>query len=220
MRSNADFPKAIVKYFSKTDPKNLEGDGLLLLIEIFDQDKFKEIATEDFVSSLFTALEYLKEEKVFYGIVNILITISACYEDPSKNLVLHFCHTHKYKRYFAEATLLLLNKGKSTFLDRTLKFVHEVFRFDKTRDEFFYSNDLNSLIDIVIREFTDCESIDLKVRYLEVLEGIFWTKDYAKGKHRYDDINEIFAEIGLTEGVDERITAKIDEMKPVLAELE
>lgn len=173
MRENTEFPKAIVKYISTTEIKNLEGDGFLLLIEIFDPEKFKEVADDKFVDALFNGIEYIKDENVVLCIVNIMINISCQTEDPTKNIVLKFCGTHQYRRYVAECTLLLLNKGKSTFLDKTLRFVKDVFKNDSTKNDFFYGNDLNSLIDIAIREFTNSESVDLKVTYLEVLEGIF-----------------------------------------------
>lgn len=213
MRDNKAFPKAIAKYLSITETKNLEGDGILLLIEIFDSNKFKDVADKQFVNALFNSLEYLKDEKVVLAVVYILISISNQYTDPEENIVLQFCITHQYKRYFAECTLLLLNKGSASYLDKILLFVSAALHYEKTRNEFIYDNDLKELTSIAIREFTNSDTVDLKVRYLDVLDGLIQTNFFKESMHRSDDICTIFEEISITEGVDDKILKKVEEIK-------
>lgn len=213
MRGNKNFPKAICSYLTKTGIENLEGDGFILLVEIFQTSAFKDVADEDFINALFNSFEYIKDEKVFLSIVNILISISFDFKKIEDNPVLKQCVDHPNKRYFAESVLILLNKGKSIFLEKCLKFVSDIFAYDKTRDEFFYSNDLNSLIDILIREFVNSDTVQLKVGYLDVLQKAMTCKEYQQKKHRVDDIKEVFDEMAYTTGIDQKILDKVKEIQ-------
>jgi Protein of unknown function (DUF2013). len=213
MRGNKSFPKAICDYLTKTKIEDLEGDGFILLVEIFQTSTFKDVATHNFIDALFHSLEYIKDEKVFLSIVHILISMSYEFNKYEDNPVLKQCHEHPNRRYFAESVLLLLNKGKSVFLDKCLKFISDIFGYDKTRDEFFYSNDLNSLIDILIREFVNSDTVQLKVGYLDVLKNAIGCKEYQQKKHRVDDIKEIFDELSFTTGIDQQILDKVKEIQ-------
>jgi hypothetical protein len=213
MRENENFPLAISKYLTKTKIEHLEGDGFTLLVEIFQSSTFKEVATEDFINALFNSLEHIKEEKVFLAIVNILVSISYNQESTDSNIVLKYCSQHPHSRYFAESVLILLNKGKLEFLTKCLKFIADVFTFDKTRDDFFYSNDLYTLLDIILREFINHDEVDIKLAYLNALQGLIRCKNYQKSKPRKSDIQEIFVEVIYADGIDAKILDKIDEIK-------
>ena len=213
MRENENFPKAISKYLTKTKINDLEGDGFILLIEIFQTSNFKEIINEGFVDALFNSLEHIKEEKVFLAIVNILVSVSYDSGPGDENLVLKYCAQHPHSRYFAESTLILLNKGKSEFLLKCLKMVYEVFAYEKTRDDFFYSNDLFTLLDIIIREFVNNDDVTLKLAYLDALKGLIQCQNFQKTKPRVDDINEIFDEVTYSADADPKLLDKIKEIK-------
>ena len=213
MRENTSFPKAISQYLTQTKIDDLEGDGFILLIEIFQTSTFKDIATDEFINALFNSLEHIKEEKVFLAIVNILVSISYDQGAPETNLVLKYCANHPHSRYFAESTLILLNKGKSEFLLKCLKFVSDVFAFDKTRDDFFYSNDLFTLLDIILREFVNNGDVEAQLAYLNALHGLIKTNNFQKTKPRASDINEIFDEVIYSGDADAKLLEKIEEIK-------
>ena len=213
MRENENFPKAISKYLTKTKINDLEGDGFILLIEIFQTSTFKDIANESFIDALFNSLEHIKEEKVFLAIVNILVSVSYDQGPGEGNLVLKYCAQHPHSRYFAESTLILLNKGKSEFLLKCLKLVSEVFAYEKTRDDFFYSNDLFTLLDIIIREFVNNDDTDLKLAYLDALEGLITCQNFQKTKPRVSDINEVFDEVTYSADADPKLLDKIKQIK-------
>jgi len=213
MRENTSFPKAISNYLTTTKIDDLEGDGFILLIEIFQTSTFKDIATDEFINALFNSLEHIKEEKVFLAIVNILVSISYDQGAPESNLVLKYCAEHPHSRYFAESTLILLNKGKSEFLLKCLKFVADVFALERTRDDFFYSNDLFTLLDIILREFVNNGDVGAQLAYLEALHGLIKSKNFQKTKPRVNDINEIFDEVIYSGDADAKLLEKIDEIK-------
>jgi hypothetical protein len=213
MRENENFPKAISKYLTQTKIDNLEGDGFTLLVEIFQTSAFKDVATDDFINALFNSLEHIKEERVFLAIVNILVSISFNHDSLEANLVLKYCSQHPHSRYFAESVLILLNKGKLEFLTKCLKFISDVFAFDKTRDDFFYSNDLYTLLDIILREFINHDETETKLAYLNALHGLLRCKNYQKTKPRMSDIQDIFDEVTYTDGIDSKLLDKIEEIK-------
>lgn len=213
MRENENFPKAIVKYLTQTEINDLEGDGFVLLIEIFQASTFKAVANDDFINALFNSLEHIKEEKVFLSIVNILVSISYDQASPESNLVLRYCGQHPHSRYFAESVLILLNKGKSEYLLKCLKFVADVFTLEKTRDNFFYSNDLFTMLDIILREFVNNDDLATKLAYLDALQGLVKCQNYQKTKHRRSDILQIFDDIAYGEGIDPKLLEKVEELK-------
>lgn len=212
MRANKNFPKAIVKYLTNTKQNDLEGAAFILLVEIFDKDTFGENTNEQFVKTLFNSFGFINDERVFLAIVNILIIISSTCS-LEKNVVLDQCAENENSRFFAECFLVLLNKGKSSFLDKCLKFIGDVFSCQKTANSFFYQNDFNSLLDIIIREFANSDDINIKLAYLEVLKRAIGTAEFQKGKHRADEIKEIFEELSIVSGTDQRILDKIKEIK-------
>jgi len=191
MRENTDFPKALSKYLSTTEVKDLEGDGFLLLVEIFQASSFSDVTSDAFVNSLFNSFTYLQNEAIYLAIIHILICIS--YEAPSleKNQVLKFSGEHANKRLFAEGVLLLLNKGQSTLITKTLKFARDILHFPNTRDEFFYTNDCRALVDIVMREVGNVSDDELRLMYLNVLNELIHTQFYSKEHHRSGEIKEM-----------------------------
>jgi len=212
MRENTSFPKALVEYITKTPTKSLEGDGYILLIEIFQTSTFKDVTSIEFIGALFNSLEYIKEEKMFLSIVFIIVTISSEYTDANTNPVLKLCYEHPHRRYLSECVVQLVNKGKSAFLDKTLKFCAEIFRFVKTKNEFFYSNDLDGLVDIIHREFVNTSELNLKIDYLRVLFDLIQTDEYKKTKKMASEFKEAFEELKITEGVDVKL---LDEVKKI-----
>lgn len=212
MRENTNFPKAIANYLSKTKLKDLEGDGFILLVEIFQTSAFKDVTSDAFVEALFESLEYIKDEKVFLCIVHILISIS--YDEPSldKNLVLKYAAEHKSARYFAEALLLLLNKGKMTILVKTLKLIDNIFENEKTKESFFYTNDLKALVDILVREISNTSSDEIRMMYLNILPGLLNTKEYQTSKHRAEDIKQMCDDLAFSEEISEDCRKKVDQI--------
>jgi len=212
MRENTNFPKAIAQYISKTQLKDLEGDGFILLVEIFQTSAFKDVTSDPFVEALFESLEYIKDEKVFLCIVHILISISYDETALDTSLVLKYAAIHKSARYFAEALLLLLNKGKMTILVKTLKLIHNVFEFEKTKETFFYTNDLKALLDILIREITNTSSDEIRVMYLNILPALLKTKEYQTIKHRPSDIKQLCDDLSFSEEISEDCRKKVDQI--------
>lgn len=59
MREDVNFPKAIANYIQKTTLENLQDDSFVLLVEIFSTSNFKEVTTENFITTLFDFLNLI-----------------------------------------------------------------------------------------------------------------------------------------------------------------
>lgn len=178
MKANINFPKAIVKYIVQTEPKKLEGDCFVLLAEIFLTSSFKEVTNDDFIRVLFNALDFIAEEQVFTSIVFILISMSAEFKNPQFNPVIKICLAHQNQRYFQEYLVHLINKGNEGQISKSLRFVSDIYILNK--HDFFRTNDLQVLIDVLVRDISSTANDDMRIIYLKVLKTIVSTKEGQK----------------------------------------
>jgi len=196
MKDDPLFPKAITQYITRTNIKNLEGDGFLLLVRLFDSSSFKDVSKDAFVRALFDDLEYIKEENVFNSIVAILIAIANEAPKASESMVVKLCATHPSRRYVGESILHLINKGDDKSKIRSLKTLKDIYESWPNPDEcFLYSNDLKELINILYREIANTSSNDMKILYMKTLEFVSKSAEYKKEKHRGADLMELMQEI-------------------------
>ena len=211
MKDNTDFPIAITKYLSMTNLKDLEGDGFILLVEIFQTASFREVTTEAFINSLFESFSYLQSEAIYLALIHILLSVS--YEaEKEKNLVIKFSAEHSNKRLYAEGVLLLLNKGQSAILAKSLKFVVDILEDPSTKDDFFYTNDLKALMDILLREIANISSDEERLLYLNALGAILNTSFYKKEKHRSGEISDLLNDCKFCDDISDDTQNKLEEL--------
>ncbi len=55
---NQDFPKVISVYIVETKLEEINPEVFILLVRIFNQASFKEVATDEFMNCLFKTLEF------------------------------------------------------------------------------------------------------------------------------------------------------------------
>jgi len=212
MRENTNFPKAITKYLSTAGVKELEGDGFILLVEIFQASSFKDVASEAFINTIFEVFPILNDEAIWLALISILVSISNESESFEKNLVLKACAEHPNRRFFAEGFLLLLNKAQSVILAKSLKFTQDILQNSKTKDEFFYTNDCTALMTILIREIGNVSEDDIRYMYLNVLAALIATEFYKKEKHRSSDIKELLSNCQFIDDISPNTQKKVQEI--------
>jgi hypothetical protein len=59
MQKSKNFPKAIAEYIITTNPQEMEGDGFVLLTEIFSESGFQTVTSKKFIGALFNSMSYL-----------------------------------------------------------------------------------------------------------------------------------------------------------------
>jgi len=73
-------------------------------------------------------------------------------------------------------------------MPRFLKFLMGLFKYLKRKKSgeksFFYTNDLRSLIDAIIRELGNTSNVELKKQYVILMYHLILTPEYKKEKHR------------------------------------
>ena len=149
---------------------------------------------------------------MFLCIVHILISISYEEDKLEDNLVLKYAAEHKSSRYFAEVLLLLLNKDKMTILVKCLKLLKSIFEYPKTKESFFYTNDLKALVDILVREVTDTSSDEIRLMYLNIIPGLIQTKEYQNTNHRSADMKQLCDDLSFSEEVSDDCRKKVEEI--------
>lgn len=193
MKANSKFPVAIAKYIAETTVKDLEGDGFVLLAEIFDTTQFKEVSDEKFVVSMFNSLGFIKDEDIFYAIVKIIVSISV----GAVEMVAAVCKKHENFRFFAEALLQIYNKSHGELSSLILDFLSSLMDVF-TEDFVFYTNDLKVLVDILIRNLSNPEHKADGVRIMRVLKKTLESGEYKKIKYRASDLAELYEDLQLS----------------------
>jgi len=54
----------------------MEGDGFVLLVDIFSASNFKDLADHKFITKIFDTFELQQDEEVFNALIQLLINIS------------------------------------------------------------------------------------------------------------------------------------------------
>ncbi|ORX92429.1 hypothetical protein K493DRAFT_316589 [Basidiobolus meristosporus CBS 931.73] len=91
---------------------------------------------------------------------------------------------------FGENLLFMMNRGAKPAIQLLiLKFLYALFTNDVTYD-YFYTNDLRVLVDVIIRELYDLpdEEAELRRAYLEVLPPLVCNTQYPDILHKAQDI--------------------------------
>ena len=158
----------------------------------------EELPHRALVSIMFDVLEGT-DDFAYKATASAIIAANSHFGDRGANVVMMTLKTHKNKALLAEAMLGQLNdlgypnadtpslRGK---LRSLLQALEDVFVLPETAD-FFYVNDLNVLIDVVLRELTNLPMSDeLTCNYLQVLKQLLLNSQwFARGdRYRREDI--------------------------------
>ncbi|KAL4910775.1 hypothetical protein BDW74DRAFT_141837 [Aspergillus multicolor] len=178
----------------RMDDDNAAGLHRLLMDLMYELSRIQKIRIEDlilvdddFIRGLFDIIEHLSydaNDPYHYPVIRVLLVlneqfmISAHTPDegspstPLTNKVIKILsmHGNSYKT-FGENIILLINREAETSLQLlTLKLLYLIFTTPSTY-EYFFTNDLHVLVDILIRNLLDLpeESSALRHTYLRVL---------------------------------------------------
>uniref|UniRef100_H2YFX7 SH3 domain-containing protein n=1 Tax=Ciona savignyi TaxID=51511 RepID=H2YFX7_CIOSA len=109
---------------------------------------------------------------------------------------------------FSEKVMLLINRGDdpvaitehTTPPHSVLKFLQDIFSRVDTGRNFFYTNDLLVLIDIIIRNISDLPpGATARTEFLDLLLNLLHKSTYSELKHRNQEISEILTRISSEE---------------------
>ncbi|KAE8136751.1 hypothetical protein BDV38DRAFT_249077 [Aspergillus pseudotamarii] len=198
MNEEGAFPRLLELLQAQNRKKDVEGDGTglhrLFMDLIYEMSRIQRIKIEDlvlvddeFVKSLFDIIEelsYDSSDPYHYTVIRVLLVLNEQFmisaHDPvdeksstpltNKVIKILSMHGNLYKT-FGENIILLINREAETSLQLlTLKLLYLIFT-TPTTFEYFYTNDLHVLVDILIRNLLDLpeEASALRHTYLRVL---------------------------------------------------
>ncbi|KAF7943271.1 hypothetical protein EAE96_011201 [Botrytis aclada] len=190
MNKEGCFPRLLelVKKGNREDPTLHR----LLLELLYEMSRMQRLSFEDlgqvddeFIVCLFEIIEELSDDVAdpyHYPVIRVLLVLNEQYmvaststSDPSHTLTNRVVKilSHKGSSYmtFGENIILLLNRETETSLQLLiLKLLYLLFT-TKATYEYFYTNDLRVLLDVIIRNLLDLpnEFVSLRHTYLRVL---------------------------------------------------
>ncbi|KAF9888363.1 hypothetical protein FE257_008796 [Aspergillus nanangensis] len=199
MNEEGVFPRLLELLQAQNKKKESDGDeaGLhrLLMDLMYELSRIQRIRIEDlvlvdddFIKSLFEIIEHLSydvNDPYHYPVIRVLLVLNEQFmisahnpvderasSNPLTNKVIKVLsmHGNLYKT-FGENIILLINREAETSLQLlTLKLLYLIFTTPRTY-EYFYTNDLHVLVDILIRNLLDLpeEASALRHTYLRVL---------------------------------------------------
>ncbi len=216
------FGQIIATYIEETPIEQLSGDEFVLLSVLSECKRLKGAKTMKLVEKLFDCLEGLKQQAVFLAIVSLLISISHEIRNKSPdNYVVQLCAKHNNARYIEEMLVQLINKPNPKQIKKQLQFAIDIFRCPETKDSFFWINDLNVLLEVVVRDMDCAKTVELQGLYLELLEHILRCPQYLASKHKWEDGRAALLELSDNQDVNpntiticKKIIAYMDEVNP------
>ncbi|KAF2085424.1 hypothetical protein K490DRAFT_46903 [Saccharata proteae CBS 121410] len=206
LQAEGAFPRLVELIQRYTEEEHRDFHRMLLQLT-YEMSRIQRLTSEDlsavddtFVLSLFQTVEELfndPNDPYCYHVIRILLVLNEQYfvvnmsspATPLTNRVIKaLCtHGHVYKT-FGENMILLLNREVEISLTLLiLKLLYLVFLNDKTC-EYFYTNDLHVLIDIIIRNLLDLPSDSpsataVRHTYLRVLHPLLANSQVNRPPH-------------------------------------
>jgi len=227
LQQEGAFPRLvelIVEYDEKEGEEQLHR---ILLDILYEMSRIQRLTWEDlssindnFVLTLLTITESVSNDAsdpYHYPIIRVLLVLNEQYmvlsaihpasptHPPLTNRVLKCLATHldRYKT-FGENLILLLNRESETSLQLLiLKLLFLIFS-TKSTSEYFYTNDLHVLTDVILRNLLDLPAEDeamkaLRHTYLRVLHPLLANSQLSKPSMAYK-AREILAVMRVLEG--------------------
>ncbi|OJJ49201.1 hypothetical protein ASPZODRAFT_13930 [Penicilliopsis zonata CBS 506.65] len=171
-----------------------EGAGLrrLLLGLLYEMSRIQRVRIEDlvlvddeFIKCLFEIIEHISfdaNDPYHYPVIRVLLVLNEQFmisaHDPvesghpltNKVIKILSMHGNAYKTFGENIILLINREGETSLQLLTLKLLYLIFTTPSTY-EYFYTNDLHVLVDILIRNLLDLpeEASALRHTYLRVL---------------------------------------------------
>ncbi|KAK8196815.1 hypothetical protein HDK77DRAFT_488067 [Phyllosticta capitalensis] len=206
MKAEGAFPRLVelTKSIDAADHKDMHR---LLLQLLYEMSRIQRLTWEDlsvvddtFILYLFQIVEELYDDPndpYSYHVIRVILVLNEQYfvaniptpPVPLTNRVIKALSTHGHiYKTFGENMILLLNRETEASLTLLiLKLLYLVFLNDKTCD-YFYTNDLHVLIDIIIRNLLDLPSDDptsnaIKHTYLRVLHPLLANSQVNRPPH-------------------------------------
>ena len=141
----------------------------------------------------------IEDESTLNSLVSILVCLMPVFEkqnpDPEgidgNPILKEFVEKEQLYR---EKLIYLINRGAEYGMDKCCKTLQIMLRKPKLASYYFNVNDLNLILDILLREVTTTVSSKTRVQLLKLLEIVLDNDIYREDKYRIDDVEEMIQE--------------------------
>ena len=185
---------------------------LMLLAGIFTECGDYGISAEslpqkEYIEPLFDIMAATNTDDVFLMAAKAVLAINMHFDDPKTNPVMAICGTLRKAEHFGTILVHLINEQACPYKDvetlkQCLSCVRDLFESSKETAHFFYTNDLNVLVDIILQEVKNLPPEDeIRVSYLQCLRALIqnspWMMDGRYRRHVRFDAGIRNAECGM-----------------------
>eukprot|EP00939_MAST-03C_sp_MAST-3C-sp1_P004256 g4256.t1 len=155
---------------------------------------------ESLINAIFSVMDGGIEQTAFLALAKAASYANIMFDGPvSDNALMNVLKANPKSDPWGEAIIYQLNEAdpRDTMTIRALlKIVSDLYS-DKKTSNYFYTNDLHVIVDILVRELVDLPSAsETRVTYLEVLEKVLQNSSwFVKDRYRHDDISSALESI-------------------------
>jgi len=150
-------------------------------------------------------------EQIHTSVVKALVAVSSQFSSPQDNKVLDQLKLHERAFEMGQKFIIILNRGSEDLksVECCLNLLQHIFLDSQTAQQLLYANDLNVLIDVIIREVDNLgsgeQSDKLRYMFLETLLLLLTNSQYQQleTKYRAKDIVSLLE--GFTNSEDRQI---------------
>ena len=160
------------------------------------------LKTVELIEKLFDCLEHLKNPVVFTAIVSLIIIISSELTGKDSDYLFKICAKHQSARYIEETLVQLVNKPNPKTILKHLQFSIDILKSPATKNSFFFINDLNILLEALIRDVDNSKEIKTRLKYLELIKLIIEFPEYMTHKHKWEDVLMIISDMATNMDLD------------------
>lgn len=168
---------------------SLTADDLLVIDEFFINYTFESLIVAYNEEDIFNSAKF----KMILALNEQFMIRTREYQGLS-NIVFQCLKNHRSTaRNFNECLLVYFNRESDRCLQIMIaKLLYLIFT-DATTSDLFYHNDLNVLVDVVIRELTDLSEDEESIRntFLRILHIILNTKQISSAKYRKNELRSL-----------------------------
>ena len=194
--SNIKFPEAIVKYLEQTPLEDIVGDAFLLFINVYDDNNTPQLISSAFIDKITTAMNYIEDENTLHSLVSILVCLMPYFQDKSTdptdyNLNPIFKEFVTNEILYREKLIYITNRGNMYRLDKCCCTLKIIIDNPTLSGYYFNQNDLNLIVDILMREVTSNTNPAVRIEIYRLIESILNNKVYRNEKYKYSEVKEM-----------------------------
>ena len=194
-------------YFYKKEFHKIHLNSINILSFIYDSNNISSLMNGTLIEILFNSLKIIEEQNILENIIYMLIEINSLYKKVENNDFLNYYHINSNSYLIIEIILQFLNKenNKSKII-KILLCLKNIF--DKEQKDILRSKDLETFIDISIRQFESINDNEIICGFLDILTRVTKYNNYYSLMYKTKELQDILDEYIASNKVSDSIKSK------------